>query len=62
MSNKAAKFHLWMERNLQDPFLEAEMARARPMEKGNGVSTGVYFAAAVGLVTMVCWVVATAVR
>jgi len=62
LRNKAVKFHLWMERNLQDSFLKAEMERARPMEKRNGASTGVCFITAVGLVAMVCWIAATAVR
>lgn|GEM_PF-3451872 len=62
MRNKAAKFHLWMEKNFQDPFLKAEMERARTMEKRNGASAGVCFVTAVGLVAMVCWIAATALR
>jgi len=61
LSNKAAKFHLWMEKNLQDSFFKAEMVRAQPMVKRNGVCAGVCYLSAAGLVAMVCWVVATAV-
>ncbi|MCL6479263.1 MAG: hypothetical protein K6T65_12790 [Peptococcaceae bacterium] len=62
MKDVVKKIHSWMERNLEEPFLKAEMARAEPSEKSNGLSRGVQYTAAVGLVVLVCWVVASAVK
>ncbi|MFZ5634649.1 MAG: hypothetical protein ACOY40_17615 [Bacillota bacterium] len=62
MKNTVKKIHSWMERNLEEPFLKAEMARAEPSEKTNGLSTGVQFTAAAGLAVLVCWVVASAIK
>lgn len=53
------KIHHWMEQNLEDPFVRAEMARAEPTGKTSGASTVVYVSVALGLVTMICWLFAS---
>lgn len=53
--SRISRIHSWMERNLERPFFEAEMARAIPSEKKGGVSTAVYLISAGGVVLTVSW-------
>lgn len=55
MKTLAKQVHSWMERNLEEPLLKAEMVRARPSANKDGASTVVYVSVATGLVLMVCW-------
>ncbi|MFZ5595721.1 MAG: hypothetical protein ACOY31_01755 [Bacillota bacterium] len=55
------KLHAWMERNLERPFVEAEMLRAEPTEKSGRLSSFAHLAAAAGMIVMVCWLTTLAV-
>lgn len=61
LKNLALKVHSWMEKNLEEPFFEAEMKRAVPSEKRDGASTAIHFSVAAGLVLMVCWLYASVI-
>jgi len=45
-----------MERNLERPFFEAEMARAVPSGKKDGFSIAVHLTAVGGIVLTVSWI------
>lgn len=55
MKKLALKFNSWMERNLEEPFVRAEMARAVPTGGRDRTSTAIHLTVAAGLVLMVCW-------
>lgn len=61
MKNLLEKISTWMERNLEEPFFKAEMARAVPSRQGDGTSTAVHVSVAAGLVIMVCWLLSSVV-
>ncbi len=56
------KITSWMERNLEEPLVKAEMARAAPARKKNGAATVVHLFVAAGLVVMICWLFFSAIR
>jgi hypothetical protein len=58
----AARFHQWMVKNLQEPFFEAEMARAESSGHTNPAAAKIQFFAAAGIILSVCWLVVSAVR
>ena len=49
------KIHSWMERNLEDPFFKAEVARAIPSKERDGATTAIHVFIAAALMMMVCW-------
>lgn len=55
LKNMALKVHSWMVKNLEEPFLKAEMAKAVPSEKRNGTATAIHITVAGVLVLIVCW-------
>lgn len=62
MKNNVVKLHSWMERNLEKPFVRAEMVRAQASEKDDRLSAGVQYTAVAGLMALVCWMVVVVVR
>ncbi|MFZ5646239.1 MAG: hypothetical protein ACOY30_01300 [Bacillota bacterium] len=61
MKNAAVKFHAWMERNLEEPFFRAEMARAGMMNK-KGIAVKGRYAAMTGLLVIVGLIVVSALK
>ncbi|MHB8918008.1 MAG: hypothetical protein ACYC4H_08285 [Desulfocucumaceae bacterium] len=61
MKSLVVKIHSWMERNLEDPFFKAEMARATPSKERDGATTAIHISIAAALVMMVCWLLVTVV-
>lgn len=61
MKNLLGRVDAWMRRNLEDPFLKAEMARAVPSRQRDRASTAVHVSVAGGLVIMICWVLFLAI-
>lgn len=49
MKKTAAKLHAWMEKNLEEPLLRAEMARAEASDKSGGAIGAGRCAAVAGL-------------
>jgi len=62
LENISAKFHSWMERNLEEPFFRAEMVKAEPSGSKNGFSSKIHFSAAAGMILLVAWLIVSVVR
>ncbi|MFZ5642723.1 MAG: hypothetical protein ACOY46_03925 [Bacillota bacterium] len=59
--NKLISIHSWMEKNLERPFFEAEMARAVPSGKKGGFYAAIHLTVAGGVVLTVGWILLTIV-
>lgn len=56
------RLQVWMEKNLEEPFFKAEMARAESSGQDNPAAAKVHFFAAAGIILSVCWLIVAAVR
>ncbi|HBV99287.1 MAG: hypothetical protein JL50_06475 [Peptococcaceae bacterium BICA1-7] len=58
----ANRLQVWMEKNLEEPFFKAEMARAESSGQDNPAAAKIQFFAAAGIILTVCCLVVSAVR